>query len=116
MKKQKTQEKHNTPGPADIVKVMAEEAHWNALEVTIESAGAELDWSDTPDNDREKAEIGAAVLMLAAPELLAALADLIKAARAVVPAKMNPRKAEHFAFMLAESMAYKAIHKAKGGN
>ena len=52
---------------------MAEDAYWNALEETIESAGGELDWSDTPDNDREKAEIGAAVLMLAAPELLAAL-------------------------------------------
>ena len=70
MKNEKTE---HTPGPVDIVKVMAEEAYWNALEETIESAGGELDWSDTPDNDREKAEIGAAALMLAAPELLQAL-------------------------------------------
>ena len=101
----------HTPGPVEIAELMAEEAYWNALENTIESASAELDWSDTSDSNREKAEIGAAVLMLSAPELLNALVDLQNAVREyrLLDAKKRWR------LCTAEAQATTAIYKATGG-
>lgn len=63
------------PGPSDIVRAFLNcENEDTRLNEVVQSASMELDWSDTPDKDREKAEAGAVALMLAAPELLGALA------------------------------------------
>ena len=77
----KNENAKHTPGPEDIIQAVSSEGLGNLLE----SASMELDWSDTPDNDREKAEIGAAVLILAAPELLAALEMALKAEKSLIP-------------------------------
>lgn len=109
-----------TPGPSDIVRAFLDcQNEDTRLNEAAEAASMELDWSDTPDADREAAEAGAVQLMLAAPELLAAL-EMILAEFVHVPGDTAGNKARTIAARIiggpnaALARAREAIEKAKG--
>lgn len=70
--------------PSDIVRVMRDMSNDDTrINEAIDSASMDLDWSDTPDKEREATETAAVALMLSAPELLAALKGMLEWARRV---------------------------------
>lgn len=96
----------NKHTPEDLVRVLRNCANEGTrINEAMESASMELDWSDTPDNERLHTESKAVSLMFAAPELLAALERVLECHRLKISLDTNAGAVEQ---------ARAAIAKAKG--